>query len=251
MFYQPNPIKRESIVPKTADEISRYIHRENLKPGDRLPPEALLSRTFGVSRNSLREALRILQALGLIHKRPGEGAIVAPSSPILAQETSYDEAALVEAAPTVLQVRMLVERNCAELAAKVGTADEFADLAGHLSRIQDALKREDFVSAAEAHRAFHDTLVAAARNPILSSIYRQVRFIQSEIVRRGEEIYRDRRHLELHRAIYGAVSSRDQARAATEVTKHFQAVEPFFDFIIRRSTPDPRGSDGLRSPGKS
>ena len=58
MAYGPSPIKRDSVISQAAQEICRIIEAERLAPGDTLPPETRLSQMLGISRNSVREALR-------------------------------------------------------------------------------------------------------------------------------------------------------------------------------------------------
>lgn len=246
MAYRPVPIKRESVITKAAAEIHRYVVSMGLHAGDRLPTETELSRMLSISRNSVREALRILEALYVIDKRPGRGAVLRSASASL-EAYAGDRAVLLHAAPIAFQVRMMLEQKCARLAAESGSDADFAEMEGHLHGIQDAMKRGDFVAAAEAHRAFHDTLVAAAHNPILESIYRQVRFIPSEIVPRGHDIYKDHRHLEMHLAIFRAVQARKPARATAEMRKHFHVVKPLVDFIIRPQHEPKSGTVARRS----
>ena len=63
MAYSPTPIRRESVISQAAQEICRCIEAERLSPGDALPPETRLSEMLGISRNSVREALRVLHGL--------------------------------------------------------------------------------------------------------------------------------------------------------------------------------------------
>src|ERR1700680_5058158 len=68
MGYSPSPIKRESVISQAAQEICRFIEAERLAAGDGLPPETKLSQMLGISRNSVREALRVLHGLGYVEK---------------------------------------------------------------------------------------------------------------------------------------------------------------------------------------
>src|SRR2546421_10284523 len=80
--YVPVPINRESVISKAADEIRRLIGARNLKPGDVLPVELKLSKSLGISRGSVREALRVLDGLGLVEKEPGRRVIVGDRAKI-------------------------------------------------------------------------------------------------------------------------------------------------------------------------
>ena len=76
MGYSPSPIRRDSVISQAAQEICRYIEAERLGPGEALPPETRLSQMLGISRNSLREALRVLHGLGHVEKTAGRRVVV-------------------------------------------------------------------------------------------------------------------------------------------------------------------------------
>lgn len=69
-------IKRETIAEQIAERLKEYILERGLKPGDRLPTETELMKIFGVSRSSVREAIKALQLSGLIEVKPRRGAVV-------------------------------------------------------------------------------------------------------------------------------------------------------------------------------
>src|SRR6516225_10634083 len=68
MAYEAAPIRRDSVITQAAQEICRFIEAERLSPGEALPPETALSQMLGISRDSLREALRVLHGLGHVEK---------------------------------------------------------------------------------------------------------------------------------------------------------------------------------------
>ena len=230
MPYRPAPIRRESVTSKAAEEICRYIEAERLGPGQRLPSELQLAGMLGISRNSLREALRILDGLGFVEKRPDTGIVVkgppAASAP--------GRQAILDAIPVAVQMRATIEVRCAELAAAARSDENLAEMESHVARFEEALKRGDLVAATQAHGAFHDTVVAAAHNPYLAAIFQQVRFVIAEI---GPLVLRRtawrRVQREIHREIFEAVARRDGRRAAAAVKKHFRDVGALVEFNVR------------------
>lgn len=70
------PVKKDSLYLKIADSIYRYIRNNELKPGDRLPSERSMAESLEISRNSLREALRLLEARGLLQVKTGKGVFL-------------------------------------------------------------------------------------------------------------------------------------------------------------------------------
>ena len=241
MEYQPIRIQTESVITKAAEELRRFIDARDLGPGDALPPETQLSTMLGISRNSVREALRVLDGLGFIEKRPGRGAVVRSRVRALAGRPPGRDA-VVEGIPVAYEARRLIEQRCAELAADRATEAHRAELQGQLARFEEALKRLDFTAAASAHVEFHETLVRIAGNPILASMFESVRFTIAEFTESVPEAFKDPRLPALHRAIYQAIEQGDRIAAAKAVRRHFQANRPRLEVNIRtRGAPRPAG----------
>jgi len=70
------PIKKTSVVEQAIGKIYELIKTQDLKEDDRLPPERQLSEMLGISRNSLREAIRVLDMLGIIRVDQGSGMVI-------------------------------------------------------------------------------------------------------------------------------------------------------------------------------
>ncbi len=241
--YRPTPIRRDSVISKAAEEICRLIEAEELRPGTRLPTEAQLSRMLGISRNSLREAFRILDGLGFVEKRPGRG-IVVKAGLARGRDPGLEPSAAVDVAPVAFQVRTIVEARCAELAARLATEADLTELESQLLLFEESLKRGDLVAATQAHLNFHDVLVRMAGNPLLAALYHQVRFIITEIGRRGaQQTYKNRRQLGAHWEIYRAVARRHPEKAVAAVQRHFQAVGPLIEFMAKNQSTVQRVAD--------
>src|SRR3984885_11043480 len=97
MPYDPSPIRRDSVITQAAQEICRLIEAERLGPGDALPTEPRLADMLGVSRNSVRESLRVLHGLGYVEKAAGRRVTVTASAP--GGKGAFDETVIIEGAP--------------------------------------------------------------------------------------------------------------------------------------------------------
>src|SRR5215470_6067039 len=131
MPYRPVPIRRESVITRAAEEICRLIEAERLAMGSALPPETRLSTILGISRNSVREALRVLHGLGHVEKTAGRRVVVTA-----VPGRVPDQRALIEAAPVANEVRSLLAQRCAELAAARATATELEALEQALAALE-------------------------------------------------------------------------------------------------------------------
>ncbi len=191
-----------------TDQIRDMIRDGQLAPGERLL-EDRLAEQLGVSRNPVREAIRALEATGLVTVVPRRGAYVA----------SFDA---VEAAE-LLDLRAVLEAYAARLASKRGTKAQIDQIRETLSRGKEATVDGDLVAAAEAHRDFHLAIEAAAGHTYLSSVVEPLR-AQTELV---FSMLADQRGVvswEQHIAIFNAIEAQDELAAGNATRLHMQSV---------------------------
>jgi DNA-binding FadR family transcriptional regulator len=237
MAYSPTPIRRESVISQAAQEICRFIEAEKLGPGDALPPETRISEMLGISRNSVREALRVLHGLGHVEKAAGRRVVVTAGSQ--GGKSMFDESVLFEAAPIANEVRSHIAQKCAELSAERLTSAEFGELERALAALEEAIARSDMAAAKAAHDAFHGLLLASARNPLLVAMFNQAQVARLSNVSPEHKGFYDPRHLAHHRALLRALKKRDARAASAVVRKHFQSLGLMLEFVtrIRRKPP--------------
>jgi len=231
MAYSPAPIQRESVISQATQEICRFIEAERLSPGDALPPETRLSEMLGISRNSVREALRVLHGLGYVEKAAGRRVVVTASSQ--GGKSMFDESVLIEAAPIANDVRSHIAQKCAELSAERLTAMELGELERSLAALEAAIARQDMAAAKSAHDAFHGLLLASARNPLLVAMFNQAQVARLSNVSPEHKSFYDPRHLAHHRALLRALRRRDARAARAVVRKHFQSLGLMVEFVTR------------------
>jgi DNA-binding FadR family transcriptional regulator len=231
MAYSPSPIRRESVISQAAQEICRFIEAEKLGPGDALPPETRLSQMLGISRNSVREALRVLHGLGHVEKAAGRRVVVTAGAQ--GGKSMFDESVLIEAAPVANEVRSHIAQKCAELSAERLTSAEIGELERALVALEQAIARQDMAASKAAHDAFHGLLLASARNPLLVAMFNQAQVARLSNVSPEHKSFSDPRHLAHHRALLRALKKRDARAASAVVRKHFQSLGLMLEFVTR------------------
>jgi GntR family transcriptional repressor for pyruvate dehydrogenase complex len=215
-----------------AEAIRRYIDEQELQPGDPLPSERQIQSQLGISRASVREALRILQMMGLIEARHGKGLYVAESNLQPIVDAYISNLSLVASGSFLhmMELRELLEIGAADLAAK-GRMDE--DLAAMRVTLDDLRARLDHdILALEADLRFHDALIAATRNPLLERLYAAIAPFLVEIRNRslksnaGPEDREENWRLgwSEHVAIYQAIEAQDASRAVELMRSHLEGV---------------------------
>ncbi|MFJ8113822.1 FadR/GntR family transcriptional regulator [Streptomyces sp. NPDC096132] len=158
---RPSPLVEQATV-----RLREQITGGEWAVGTKLPGETALAKSLGVGRSTVREALRALAGAGLVQARQGSGVFVIATRPKEDWSTQLRQAAITD----VYEVRMLVEVEAAQLAARRRTDDDIAALQGALARRRDAAKADN-AEFVEADIALHGAVVAAAHNPVLTGLF--------------------------------------------------------------------------------
>ncbi|MFF8375883.1 FadR/GntR family transcriptional regulator [Streptomyces sp. NPDC015661] len=215
-----------ALTDEAIDKIKAMIVTGELAPGSRLPREEVLAEQLGLSRSSLREAVRALTAMRILITRQGDGTYVSSLEPHLLLE-SLSFAADVsqgETALQLLQVRRLLEPQATGLAAALLRPDDLRELRHLLDQCRSAATVEEFV----AHDiAFHLRIVEAVGNPVLSMLLsvlstrtQRVRIMRGSRTSHAlENAHKD------HEEILRALEARDTLLAVSAATTHISAVE--------------------------
>lgn len=215
------------------EHVKRMIATGELKAGDRLPIEKDLAAQLGVSRGSLREAVRSLATLGVLETRQGDGTYVTKLDPQSLLRPLEFWAGLQEATQSVdlLAVRRVLETESAGLAAVRLTDEEFDELEAILADIDTGLTSGDLAPEhfIDADAEFHRRIARASGNSALAALIDTLmtRTLRGRLWRAITE--RDsvgEAHAE-HRAILAALRTRDAERARIRMAAHLLGVEVF------------------------
>ena len=198
-------------------------------PGEKLPKEKELASRLGLSRSSLREAVRALTLMGVLNVRQGDGTYVTSLDPHLlldsvglVVELSQERTVL-----ELLEVRRMIEPGATALGAARIDGAGIEKLKACLERMEAAPDPQTLV---EADDEFHETIVRAAGNQTLSSL---IRALSSRTMRaRAWRVLADEGVVEVtrlgHREIYRAIEGRDPDLARAAATTHISEVEFWF-----------------------
>ena len=228
--------RQKPVYMQVVGQIRQSIKRGELAPGDRLLPERELTEKLGVSRTSVRQALAVLDGMGIIEITPRDGAhirqrsledVVEPLTQALYQERGQ--------VGHLFEVRQIIEAQAACLAAL--RRDE-ADL----KRLQ-ALNRQfaaDLDSrdvAFEANRRFHFAIVEAAKNPVLTDLMTKILTATMEVyvsARQRSLLNSDNRlqYVTEHERIIKAIAQQDQNLASDLLTQHIAAARHRVEMVI-------------------
>ncbi|WP_088954333.1 FadR/GntR family transcriptional regulator [Variovorax sp. HW608] len=205
-------------VDEIAAQVRDMIAAGTLKPGDRLPPERDLSARLGVSRNTLREALRALENAGIVEMRKGAtgGAFVMPGNSGVIVNGMCDLYHLGAITPAQLtEARVWLSEVVVRVASARATEEDFAALEAN---IDASAKAADFDERARHNRDFHVILARATRNPILVITMEGIVEVFGQFIAQigpGDNAF----ILPSRRRFMKHLRARDAAAAAAEMTK--------------------------------
>jgi len=196
-----------------------------LKPGDMLPPERELVRRFGVSRGSIRDAIRSLEAIGLLEPRQGVGTVVrdrsidvvvSPLTSVLLQKQKVIN--------ELLDVRMIIEPALARRAALHATAGHIAEMQAILNRQQERVRLGE--PATKEDTAFHYTIAQAADNSVMLKLTHVLMDSLREMRERSLQVGdRQIKSLAGHHRILTALKQGDAAAAEAAMRRHLSEIE--------------------------
>lgn len=172
-----------SVTSKAIENIRAMIRSGELSPGERLPPEHELADRLGVSRGSLREAVRALAQINVLDVRRGDGTYVTSLAPseLLAGMVFAMELLQVQDLEEVVEVRRLLLPSAAALAAQRVTKDQLARMHAVIEQLERATDPDEI---ANLHNTFGSLVFDATGNETLSSILLSLQ-LRGENVRRA------------------------------------------------------------------
>jgi len=224
-----NPIKKSSIASMVFEAIHEMIATGKLKSGDKLPPQEELARQFGVSRNTLREALNRLSAIGLIKFHQGMGTVIEHPSPEtylggLEYQFLLDTISVRE----FIEARIGIERITVRLAVQRSVGEDFKILNGILEKQRKAVNNADPEEFTLQDALFHLTLSRISGNRVLLKFIQTIQDMLKRFIREVSILPGAMENaLGFHRLITEAIVSKNSSLA------EFQMVSHIFD-VVRR-----------------
>lgn len=206
---------------EVANRIKELIRKEKLKPGDKLPNEMQLAELFGVSRPTVREAVKSLVSQNIIEIQRGKGTFVSQTPGIASDPLGLDFLVGEDLHLSLIEVRHLIEPGVARLAAERGTPADVDRIGQYLQEMQQIVDRHEVGMGTELE--FHRSIAEATENPV---IMRLVPIIMDSIIKTYRDAPRTsedhRQALSEHTEIFNAIKSRDKDGAYGAMERHLQ-----------------------------
>ena len=229
----PKPIRPQSLDSAELDALAIYVDSSRILPGSRLPSERALCETLGVSRPTVREALKRWEALGIVEMRKGSGAYlkVAVSPGVMHVPLLLARPSRVANLLQALQVRRALEGEAAAICATSAGPDGVAAIEAALLRMEAAHRRGN---SSEEDWEFHQSIIVVTGNPFFVQIAQSMRDLLHKFWENplslpdfAETSY------PFHRTMFEAIARGDAAGARAEAWKIIDSV----DCEIREAFP--------------
>lgn len=221
--------RTSTITQKIIDQIRTAILDGKLKPGDILPPEKELMEQFGVSKQTLREALRALEHMGLIDVRKGIGGgahIVEVDIEVTKQSLAnflYFKNLSIE---NLSELRKLIEPHAAEKAARDMSKEDLAHLEQLNNTARNNLDNNFLEDMSHNEINFHRVIANNTGNPILILILDFVENLLEDFKKvLKPDLAFSKSVLDAHDRIFNAICDKDPEKASAEMYQHVQNVE--------------------------
>ncbi|QKS84551.1 FadR/GntR family transcriptional regulator [Pseudomonas bijieensis] len=212
-------ISSSTVVNSVVEKLRAALARGQWRSGEMLPGQRELAEQLGISRPSLREAVIVLETLGLVRSMPGKGVVVLEAS--LNDATREGSAMAGASLEDVLQLRYTLEPFIVGLVAQSISSKEVGQLRLTLMDMREALEANDSDACANAYIAFHEELFALTSNPIFQNVVQQTSNAlkqSADVLRNSPEHLAER--LEENEAVVRAIRGKNSAQASAEMRRH-------------------------------
>ena len=228
-------IQRMSITDSVVADIKEMIMSGEYKIGEKLPTEMKLCDQMGVSRTCVREAIRVLQAIGYVEIRPGKGAFVAN------YQKSTDNSSLwydVEGVKfyDFMEVRMAIETLSVRLAVERATDKQIRELREIHTSFVEATEKRDMLKMIMLDELFHTKIITFTNNQLLININKQL--LERFRIYRGDSITNKmvyKNAVEPHERILLCFEMRNPSSAVEEMRKHLNITTQDMELIHNNS----------------
>jgi GntR family transcriptional repressor for pyruvate dehydrogenase complex len=216
--------RRNTFAEEIAAELRSMILAGRIKPGDFLEPQKALAERFGVGLSSVREAIQLLAAVGLVESHPGKGTWVRKTALNTLFSPDEVKARLGELnAPQLYEARMVVEAALTRLAAQRATPDDIRPIWTALAEMKVAENDEAFL---KADLEFHLAVARAGHNILLEQFYYLSRQLLAEVLSQVIMLpHVKEESLPLQEDIARAIAAHDIEQAVSAEQAHMQYID--------------------------
>jgi GntR family transcriptional repressor for pyruvate dehydrogenase complex len=238
-------IRKERVSDQIRTVLKQAILEGHFKPGDKFPPEVEIAAKYQVSKASAREALREMEAEGLIRKKRGVfgGSFVAAPGPEKIMDVVTNAYLFGDVtASDLAELRRILEPGLAALAADRRTEADLAAMADCIDRVARSIDN----GTPDQTRAisFHTLIADACHNPFISALMASLVHVFQQVLAKTPDLETAKQDLVYNRLFYECIRDRDKARAARVMADHFDTLDAMIQKEATRKFASPDNDTG-------
>ena len=234
---------KDDVTQTLITRFQQMMRDGKLNRGDRLPPERELAAHFKVARSSLRQALKVLEILGVITQRVGDGSYLnANAAAILSVPLEFLFLLDDTTADDLTELRLLMEPGLARLAAKRATPDDFALLHRSIKDLENSSNNK--LKLVSSDLLFHQAIFQASKNRTAGNLFHNIHRAMAKMMLVTSQLVELEHTLAFHKPIMHAIEKRDGDLAARLMQEHLEDAR---QLLIRKrdDQPQPRAPSPL------
>ena len=228
-FWEIKPIEKLVLIDHIIETIGRLIANGKLKPGDVVPSERTLSNLLKVSRNSIRQALKALDVLGVIDINPGSRTYINTSiSNLLINPMKFMTLLHDLKIKELFQTRKIIEVELARLAAVNATEENIAAMFDALEKARENIKSKN--KYLEYEMIFHENIFKSSGNRILTALMASINNLLLESRKKTVKFFPDLSlSLKQHYKIFQSIKENNSEKAGQLMLEHLSAIEQMLE----------------------
>lgn len=231
------PIKNKRIYQQIVEQIRELIANGTLSPGDKLMSERALAEELNVSRASIREAFSVLEMLGLIESRPGEGTFIAE----IEEDTILEPLALILAEDAhnifeLIEVRKVLEVDSVALAVKRATEEDIAEIRKTVEQMKRDIEEGKLGDEADAQ--FHFAVAKATNNQMFVKVMHTISDLLTQAIgQTRQKLFAEEGNNEMlyeqHKKIYENIAARKPQQARKSMYNHLKTAKEELEKLMK------------------
>ena len=236
-----NQIKQKTVVSQIMETMKNFIILGKIKPGDKIPAETELAEMFGVSRSSVREAIKVFKYIGVFNSQTKNGTVLNHSSSISKEALTWSFLLGKHDIENILVVRRMIEQEAwlAICEAYISDEDKVSDvmkqLNKNLSLMEEAVNKNDMEIISETDFNFHKIVIDFTKNDILIALFQTIKSFTFEEIRQShkyqEKVNSLKEHLvSTHKNLYESIYKKDPSKTLSLFRNH---IEESFDMVLK------------------
>lgn len=241
-------MRRKPLAESVFEDILDRIIDGTHPPGAALPPENDLAASLEVSRLTVREALKKLQAQHVVQIRRGLGTYVNPTAQWTDLQAILRHASTAADSPEIslrlLEIRRMVENGAAELAALHATTEDLSRMETANAQLQVAHEAKDLDAVTASDLAFHEAILRASANPFLPVILGPLSQLLYTMRRETSSFHEVQLHaIEHHTLVLEAIRTRNPELARKAMQAHINQTYDDYEYFIQHKNTNRRSRE--------